>query len=384
MDFKRHNEEVKQVWQAYQDGKPTRAPMVLTSVQRIWVLDPTLNTAGITWQQYLNDPRTMLDVSLAHRHYVAHHIPQDSEMGVPEKEWYVGLEFGNVYEEAWFGCEIVYPEGQIATTRPRYAGEAKQALFERGMPQPFDGFMGRVCEFYEYCRDQARDMEFHGRPVQVGHPVALGTDGPLTVANGIRGTQMFEDMLADEDYFHRLMDLVTGAIIQRIRAWREYLGLEPKPRCGGLADDAIQFLSLKAYREHVLPYHRRILQELYGEGPHGIHLCGNVQRHLPLLVRELNMRSFDTGFPIDFRTLRDEVGSEVEIQGGVPVGFLLSETPQAVYERSREILTSGIMRGGRFIFKEANDLAPCVPLENMQSMYRAVHDFGRYPTGERP
>ncbi len=381
MDFQRHNAEVKQVWEAYQAGRPIRVPMVLTSVQRIWVLDPSLNTAGITWKDYLNDPQTMLDVSLAHRYYVAHHIPQDAEMGIPAGSWWIGLEFGNVYEEAWLGCEVIYPEGQIATTRPRYTGEARPELFERGIPGPFDGFMGKIKEFYEWAVDRARSLEFHGRPVEVGLPIPINTDGPLTVANGICGTRIFEDMYADEAYYHAVMDFVTEAIITRIRAWRSYLGLEAKPQRWGLADDAIQFVSLKTYREKVQPYHRRILEALAGDGPHGMHLCGNVQRHLPHIARELNVRSFDTGFPIDFTSLRDEVGEEVEIQGGVPVASLLTDTPEAVYEYARAILTSGITRGGRFIFKEANDLAPGVPPANMQAMYQAVHDFGAYPAG---
>jgi uroporphyrinogen-III decarboxylase len=337
-----------------------------------------LNTRGITWKDYLNDPQTMFEVSLAHRYHVAHTIPQDAEMGIPEESWYIGLEFGNVYEESWLGCEIVYPEGQIATTRPSCAGPAKNRIFESALPGPFDGFMGRIKEYYEYCVEKARSFDFHGKPVKVGYPVSLGTDGPLTVANGIRGTQIFEDMLADEDYYHRLMDLITEATIQRIRAWRSYLGLEMKPDRGGFADDAIQFLSVKTYTEKVLPYHQRLLSELFGAGPHGVHLCGNVQRHFPLLIRELNIQGFDTGFPINFTTLRDEVGEMVEIQGGVPVGNLLNDTPEAIYERTCDILTSGIKRGGRFILKEANDLAPCVPLANMEAMYRAVHDYGLF------
>lgn len=378
IDFSRHNAEVQQVWQRYQAGKPVRVPMVLTSVQRIWVLDPSLNTQGITWRQYLNDPQIMLDVTLRHRHYVAHHIPQDMEMGIPAEAWHVGLEFGNVYEESWLGCEIIYPEGQIAATRPRYAGQAKEEIFERGMPAPFDGFMGQVLEFYEYAQEQSKTQEFHGRPVRVGHPVPLGTDGPLTVANGVRGPQIFEDMLADEDYYHRLMTFITEAIITRIQAWRARLGLEMRPERGGFADDAVQFVSLKTYREKVLSYHQKMMGALYGPGPHDVHLCGNVQRHFPTFIRELNVHSFDTGFPINFDTLRDEVGEEVEIQGGVPVSNLLSGTPQEIAAQTRAILSSGITRGGRFILKEANDLAPCVPLENMQAMYAAAREYGIY------
>ncbi len=162
-------------------------------------------------------------------------------------------------------------------------------------------------------------------------PCPRGTDGPLTVANGIRGPELFEDMLADEPYYHQLMDFVTEAIIQRILAWRMTLGLELRPTSGSFADDAIQFLSTRAYREKVLPYHKRFFAALYGEGPHSIHLCGNVQRHMPTVAGELNINSFDTGFPINFHTLRDEIGEQVEIQGGVPVSELVTRTPHEIY-----------------------------------------------------
>ena len=153
-------------------------------------------------------------------------------------------------------------------------------------------------------------------------PYPVGTDGPFTVAIGVRGTELLEDMLLDKDYYHRLMDFIVEAIIQHVRAWRAYLGVELKPVRVNFADDDIQYLSLRQYQELVLPYHRRLMAALYGPGPHAMHLCGNVQRHLPTIAKELNVKSFDTGFPLDFSTLRDEVGEDVEIQGGVPVAEL--------------------------------------------------------------
>jgi len=378
MDFTQHNEEVRQVWDAYTAGRPIRVPVLITSGPRIWILDANLNREGLSWQQYLNQPEIFYQVTLNHKYYAAHHIPQDDEMGIPAESWKIMLEFGNVYEESWLGCEIVYPEGQIATTRPRYAGEAKYEILERGIPGPFDGFMGHIREFYEYCVARASREGFHDKPVHISPPVPLGSDGPLTVANGIRGTAIFEDMLTDEDYYHQLMQLVTTAIITRIRAWREYLGLDPKPTRGWFADDAVQFLSTRLYREKVLPYHRQYYEALFGAGPHSIHLCGNVQRHLPILVKELNVKSFDTGFPINWRTLRDEVGDDVEIQGGVPVHNLLNDTPAEIERLTREILSSGIMRGGKIILKEANDLPPRVPLANLWAMYETGRQYGKY------
>ncbi len=109
-----------------------------------------------------------------------------------------------------------------------------------------------------------------------------------------------------------------------------------------------------------------------------MHLCGNVQRLLPVIASELNIRSFDTGYPIRWETLRDEIGAEVEILGGVRVNELLAGTSAEVLERSRQILQSGIMRGGKFILKEANNLPPCTPLENVAALYEAAKTYGLY------
>lgn len=379
MDYSRHNEEVRQVWQAYREGKPTRVPMVLCTEMRWYLLDPQLNQEGIRWKTYLNDPEVMFECCLKHAYAVRHQIPcQDAPLGIPEEGWTVTPFFANIIDEAWFGCEIHHMEGQAATTLPRFAGERKYEALERGAPGPFDGILGTIREYLELFRERAVQTEFHGRPVKTGIPQPVHFDGILTVANGIRGPELFADMLQDEAYYHALMELVTEASIARVKAWRAYLGLEPKPEAGFLADDAIQFISTSLYREKVLPYHRRFLEELYGDRPVSMHLCGNVQRHFPTLVKELNIGSFDTGFPLQFNTLREAVGEAVEIRGGVRVPDLLGCAPGEIYAKARDILTSGIKRGGRYIMAEANDLAPCVPLANLEAMYAATLEFGRY------
>jgi uroporphyrinogen decarboxylase len=226
--------------------------------------------------------------------------------------------------------------------------------------------------------DKARNYEFCGLPVAVYPSNPICPQGPLTAAVGICGPELLADMLVNEDYYHRVMGLITTATIERIKAWRAYLGLDPVPQLLVFADDAIQHISVAAYRENVLPYHRKFFTALAQGGPHSIHLCGHVQRHFRTLVKELNIKSFDTGYPINFATLRDEVGEDVEIQGGVPVANLLADTPDQVYAQSVAILQSGIMRGGKFILKEANNLPPMTPPENLAAMYRAVKEVGVY------
>jgi len=377
-DFARHNEEVRQVWEAFDAGDPIRVPMTMIVGSRIWVQDPSLNTEGVTFGDVLADPETMFQVQLNYQRHLRHHVWQDMEMGVPAA-WPVAVEFHNVTEAAWLGCKLECLPGNCPATRHAYEGDRKEAIFERPMPGPFDGLFGTVREYYEYFVERASGYEFHGRPLEVAQPwVGLGTDGPLTLAFDLRGTELLEDMVVDEDYYHRLMDFLVTAAIDRVRVWREYLGVNPRPDGGGLADDAIQFISVETYVEKVLPYHKRLLAELYGDGPVDMHLCGDVQRHFPTLIRELGVRRFDTGFPIRFETLRDEVGEDVTIQGGVTVMDLLSRDPAWIADEARRILESGIMRGGRFVMIPANNLPPLVPEANLRALYEATRRFGRY------
>jgi methylthiol:coenzyme M methyltransferase len=158
----------------------------------------------------------------------------------------------------------------------------------------------------------------------------------------------------------------------RIKAWRRYLGRPEKSPAFGFADDSIQLISEKTYREFVLPCHRRLVEEL-GQGERGsIHLCGDATRHFKNIRNELNVYSFDTGFPVDFAALRAELGPEVEILGGPQVEFLRRATPDQVREEVLRILDSGIREGGKFILREGNNLAPGTPLENIQMMYDTV------------
>ena len=58
--------------------------------------------------------------------------------------------------------------------------------------------------------------------------------------------------------------------------------------------------------------------------------------------------------------------------------LLLGGTSEQVYNRAKEILTSGIMEGGRFLLKEATNLPPRCPEANLAAMYQACLDHGNY------
>ena len=88
-----------------------------------------------------------------------------------------------------------------------------------------------------------------------------------------------------------------------------------------------------------------------------------------MLQKEMNVQSFDTGFPVDFGSLRKALGPGAEILGGPHVELLLSATPKQIRAEVRRIMDSGIREGGKFILREGNNLAPGTPLENTEAMY---------------
>lgn len=385
-DFTAHNEEAQAVWATYKSGRPLRVPVTLCADTRFFILDNDFNPGEqVSFQAYSEDPRVMMDIQLRMAEWRALHIAPvcDDPAGLPEK-FLVTIDMQRYRDAAYFGAPVEYRAGQVPDSRPILEGDAKNRLFDRGLPDPLiGGIFGRAHQFHEVMVKRIQGgFTFRGRPVEFSPTAPLstlmGTDGPLTVATSLRGTELYTDFYTDPDYVHQLLDLITESAIARIRAQRRFFGLPAMPQTWNYADDAVQMLSTEMVREFVVPVHRKLKQALTSASHISIHLCGDATRHFKLFRDELGVYSFDTGFPIDFTWLRKELGTEVEIVGGPRSTLLLDGTPEQVAEEARRIMDSGIRKGGRFVLREANDLIPCTPIENLAAMYQAARDYGRY------
>lgn len=378
-DFRKHNEEVKRIMSTFEDRKPVRVPIVFNLAPKMILLNKGLNTSGITYREYFHNPEAMLKIQLDFRKWVRFNVLQDMEMGLPEKEWAgINVDFGNVYEAAWLGAKINYREGNVPDTGPLLQ-ENKEKLFDLKIPHPLhDNLMGRGYEFYQYFEEKRKNFEFEGKPIGKTAGI-LGTDGPFTVACNLRGaTELCLDIYQVPDYVHKLLDFVSEAIVARIEAWMEFTGTEYPLQEWGFADDSIELLSRETYREFVLPYHKRLVEAFSRGGPNGIHLCGKAQHHFKTLKEELNIRTFDTGFPTNLAEVRKELGPEVLLRGNIHPELLRGGPEEKIKEAVKNLLQSGVMEGGRFILCEGNNVAPGTPEKHFQAMYEAGKEYGRF------
>ena len=377
------NEEKACVWQAYQERKPIRVPLRWNVNERIWLLNPALNTAGFGFRECFHDARVSLLVQARFKEYVAATFSQVSDLSdeLPES-WTFGVSSQNVYDAAYFGAEVRFEAGQVPGTHQFLSLDEVDWFLAQDYSRPLENpWLRDRLAFREQLVDAARDFRYLGRGGTVA-PFGIGFDGPLTVAANLFGADIFTLLGEDPEKAVKVLRHIIDAVIIRNYAVADLAGHPHKGEWGGLADDSIQLISTSMYAEYLLPLHEFVYRSVSNTTPadmkRSIHLCGDATRHFKTIHEQLGVVAFDTGFPVDHGRLREELGEDVEISGGPRVDLLLHGTPAACAAEAQRILQSGVKRGGRFILQEANNLPPCVPLENLHAVYAACLACGRY------
>jgi uroporphyrinogen-III decarboxylase len=389
IDFSAHNEEVARVWQAYYQGKPYRVPVCVSGSITNYLLNPKVNTQGWSFQNFFENPEVHLNAQLEYQKWQRFHWVCDREMGLPKDGWGVGVDFQNSYDAGWVGCTIKYLHGQVPDTLELFK-DYKEKLYSMPAELPEEhGLMSKVFEFQDYLFHTCSKMEYEGLPVKV-IPMTCGecTDGPLDLAYKLRGPDnLLMDMITDEKYYHDLMTWITTNLIRRMKKLRQkrWARFPDSPDKDvfqssnfNFADDAIALISTTHYQEYVYPYHKQIV-DAFSDGTRvNIHLCGDATRHFKFQAEHLNIRSFDTGFPVDHGRLRKELGPDIEIKGGPTVMVVKDGAAEDIRLEVQRICQSGVMDGGKFILIAANNLAPRTPVKNIQVLYEAAKEYGCY------
>ncbi len=376
--------EKQRVWRRYAERRPLRVPLRWNVNPRIILLDDCLNPEEWSFEEYTHDPEILMAVQARFWAYRAEILGQtcDYERALPPA-WEFRVDPQNIFDAAYFGASIRYEPGQVPATQPPFSISDVDAFLAEKLPPPNDNpWLRERLRFHGQLERAARKFSWRGKKGKVA-PLLLGFDGPVTVAANLFDTDIFLLMAQDPDKARRIFVKLTREAVRRNAFLAQRANLPFPAPAGGLADDSIQLITTEMYEELVLPVHELWYQLTTTAAPHSgkrsMHLCGDASRHFPVIHEKLGVTSFDTGFPVDHGELRRQLGEEVEISGGPPVSLLLHASPGECAESARRILQSGIMRGGRFILQEANNLPPCTPIRNLAAVYQACLEYGRYP-----
>ena len=374
------------VWKAYHDRRPTRVPLRWNVNPRIVVLNPALNPEGWTFEQYCTDPMVNIRARIRYQETVCSVLStvSDASSALPAK-WTVAADVQNTYDAAYFGGTLSFRDGQV----PGCESFLTESDFDSFLARDFSDvlnnpFIKERLAFRAKLVKAAETFRYLDRPVHVV-PYTLGFDGPVTAAAAIFGTDFFILLGEDPEKASRIIEKITRECIRRNKLLYKMAGYPDMLEGGFFADDSIQLIGLDTYEKYILPWHEFYYDSIYSSKPadrsRHIHLCGDATRHFKLIRDRIGVYSFDTGYPVDHGALRQELGPDVEISGGPVVSLLQSASPAACAAEARRILKSGVMTGGRFILQEANNLPPCVPIENLAAVYAVCQEDGRY---ERP
>jgi uroporphyrinogen-III decarboxylase len=373
--------EKEAVWKAYGERKPIRVPLRWNTNVRIILLNPELNPEGYTFEEYFKDPIVAMTMQARHQEYLATTLSQvcDATSKLPEK-WCFRVDNQNTYDGAYFGAPVVFEASQCPSNTACMTEADVDEFLKRDFSKPLQKpWIQEMLKLHKEMVKAAKDFSYHGRRGEVAS-FGLGFDGPVTVAAILLGADIFALLGAEPEKAVAFMKKLMEAALIRNQALANLVGSWKKSPWGWAADDSIQLLSTDMVDELIVPLHEWWYSHTSETTPvsrnRGIHLCGDVMRHLPLLSRKLGIVSFDTGFPIDHGRVRRELGPDVEISGGPHVALLSNGTPAECAKRTREILESGVKQGGRFILQEGNNLPPCCPLDNLRAVYETCLEYG--------
>ena len=199
-----------------------------------------------------------------------------------------------------------------------------------------------------------------------------GFFGPFTMAAQMLGVEnfMIELMDGEEEEINAAVDFASEIVI----AYLEDLvanGLDlitvPEPVASG------DLIRPSVFEKYVLPLDLKVTRRLASVCPNTlIHICGKTDKLVPTIAEaRFGVFSVDS---IDMVKAQQDSARRCALFGNLnPAQILAAKSADEVYRLSKELCAQMKPYGG-FILAPGCDLAPNIPLENLQAMARAAQE----------
>ncbi len=139
--------------------------------------------------------------------------------------------------------------------------------------------------------------------------------------------------------------------------------------------------SPRAYREQLLPSHRRVVDFCHAQGwPVILHSCGDITSLVPdLLEAGFDcLQALEVKAGVDLGFLVSEYGQHVCFMGGVDVRCLFAEDESVMEREVRAKLDIGMSNPGGYIFHSDHSIPPQVTFARYARVLELVREEGVY------
>ena len=309
----------------------------------------TTEYAGTTLGAYYTDAEVKLRTQLA-----AKRIFQEL-YGVDVVS--IGVDTHSYLGVAALGGEVVIPEDDPPMIR--HLLDSAERAFEVTItpPEECEAFQRQVWIYHYYQRELGNDAQIH---------MSSGQEGPVTTAVLLRGEGFYTDLYTHPKAAHALLEKAVETYIIYANAVSEITGQEGDGV--GICDDFAGLISPKMFKEFVIPYWRRIYEEL-GSGPRTLHCELLRPAHLGFLD-ELEIASYDPGtdqYLRNIKVLRDKLDDRFW-WNLIAFRDLKEGTPDSI----RRMYTEAVAAGAPAIMTE---LCRGIPPENVRAFVEVARSF---------
>ncbi|MFV0439390.1 MAG: uroporphyrinogen decarboxylase family protein [Desulfopila sp.] len=276
-----------------------------------------------------------------------------------------------------FGGEIKLPGGEFdqapsVLRHPAGSWEEAMALTLPDVSQA--GMVPRQKRFYDIVMAQPSEIKAWRLVCQI--------EGVLTLASNMAApAHFFKWMIKRPEVVHHLLTLALEFLTDLAAYLKTLYGTDNILIWGGEPASSNQMISPKMFEAFALPYTLKLHERLVDMGFTTIfkHICGDQNLNLPFWAR-VPMGSpglVSIGHEVDIDDAAARFPDDI-IVGNLNPAVIQTESAEAVYRASIQIIEQGKRLQNGFIFAPGCSLPPKSPPENLAAIKKALDDVGQY------
>ncbi len=231
--------------------------------------------------------------------------------------------------------------------------------------------------------DIPRQLQFAKLQIEAGLPVSFMSRSPFCMAANMCGITQFMTWLIEEPALcQQLMDLAYQHIVRTLDVWVSNFGAENIQVWWTVPLESNQLISPQYMEKFAMPYLVDYRKQLKKRGIKRflIHFCGDQNKNLSILSE---VDPWEHPAVLSFGPETDILDAaklfpEDIIYGNLDTILMEKESPNVIFETSKELIKKGKQIEGGFILALGCDIPVFTPPANLFAMSKAIEDHGAY------